>query len=55
LPSRLILFALKIFLMPGVVAHIYNPNTWKLKQKDHVFKASLGYMSRHCLGRKKKS
>jgi hypothetical protein len=34
---------------PGVVMHACNPSTWKARQEDWNFEASLGYIVRPCL------
>jgi hypothetical protein len=31
------------------VVNTYNPSTWRMRQKGHEFKASLGYITRPCL------
>jgi hypothetical protein len=44
-----------IKIKPGLLAHPCNPSIL-LRQEDHKFKASLGYLLRHCLkGTEKKS
>jgi hypothetical protein len=37
---------------PGMVVHTCNPVLGKLKQEDHKFKASLGYIVRSSLKNK---
>jgi hypothetical protein len=37
-----------------VVVHAYNPSPQQLRQEDYKFKASLGYMVRPSLEKKKK-
>lgn len=27
-----------------MVAHVYNPSTWKVETEDQAFKANLGHM-----------
>jgi hypothetical protein len=38
-----------------MVVHTCNPNTWEAEVEVHKFKASLGYMVRPCLKKKKKN
>jgi hypothetical protein len=33
----------------GMMVHIYNPSTQKMKAGDYEFKVSLGYIWRSCL------
>jgi hypothetical protein len=35
-----------------MAAHSYS--TWRLKQEDQEFKATLGYIARHCQRKKEK-
>jgi hypothetical protein len=38
----------------GMVVHTCNPSTWRLRQEDGEFQASLGYRVKPCLRKKKK-
>lgn len=33
----------------GLAAHTCSHSTWRVKQEEQEFKASLGYMMKHCL------
>jgi hypothetical protein len=37
--------SLKMLVSPVMVAHTYNPITWRQRQEDDEFKASLGYIA----------
>jgi hypothetical protein len=38
---------------PGIVAHLCIPSLRRVKQENHELKASLGYIVRPCLKKKK--
>jgi hypothetical protein len=38
-----------------VIQHTCDPALWRLRQKDHVFKASWGYKATPCLQKPKKT
>jgi hypothetical protein len=38
-----------------MMVHAYNPSTWEAEVGGGEFKASLGYIVRSCLKKKKKS